>query len=163
MKKIALAISLFLSSPLAQAAAADLPQQIQGGKSYSDDVMPDAKPSDAGLIDKTKSASLKYVDNCDQEITPKISPIDLGPSLPNSKIILLPDSVCYGNAGDMVVILDGNDRTLLRVTGGGVVVLSSQTAGVNNISIIEPGFSAPVWHWIPDAHSFQHYMDVPLQ
>lgn len=30
MKKITLAISLFLSSPLAQAAAADLPQQIQG-------------------------------------------------------------------------------------------------------------------------------------
>lgn len=62
----------------------------------------------------------------------------------------------------MVVILDASGRTLLRVSGGGVVVLPSQTDGVNNIALIEPGFEVPVWKWSAEAHAFQHYINVPL-
>lgn len=155
-------IAVIVLFPPNLAHADDLPQQVNKGKELSIDNLPDATASDAGLIEKTKSAELQYVDSCDRSIKPKISNISLGESLSGSKLILLPDAECYGNAGAMVVILDASGRTLLRVSGGGVVVLPSQTDGVNNIALIEPGFEVPVWKWSAEAHAFQHYINVPL-
>ena len=144
------------------AFAQDFPMQIKNGKSYFEDSLPLATIADADTIKKTHSVELKYVDECEREVTPQISNIDIGSRFPNSKIILIPDSLCYGNAGSLIVILDASGRTLLRTNGGGVVVLDSSKDGVRNIGLDEPGFSAPIWQWNDAAHSYQHLMNVPL-
>jgi hypothetical protein len=90
---------------------------------------------------------------CDEMITPQLLPVDLGPKVGRSLLLVMSGgpnfASCYGDGPGLTLFRNasGTWKQIYSSRGGFLVIMKDAHNGAPDIVFGGPGFSHPVYEW----------------
>ena len=101
----------------------------------------------------TANAQGQVKNECDDMITPQLLPVDLGPAVGASVLLVMSGgptlASCYGDGPGLTLFrhVGGSWKQIYSSRGASLVVMKEQHNGAPDIVFGGPGFSHPAYEW----------------
>jgi hypothetical protein len=107
----------------------------------------------------------KFTNECGREVTPVLSPVELGALGAGAAMLKIDDVGCYGNVGSRIVLFrrEGNHlQVIFDNNAGDITVLKTSHMGVFDLELGGPGMDIPTWKWSGQKYEFWKSRTVEL-
>lgn len=156
----AAAVSLLLALAACSDATTPGAADAQTGEAATGDVTDAEKTAILAALQLQADAQGQVLNECGDMVTPQFIAADLGAGAGRVVAFVIGGgpsiASCYGD-GPLVVLYrnaDGGWREIYQNRGGGIIILSTQHNGANDLAAGGPGFSFPVSEWNGSAYAF---------